>query len=176
MNFGIRNWEIGFCKSKMCIPVENRLEVLEEHTFEAFIDQLDRNELPTRSYLQNQKQVKILFPMCLIFIYTVIFNILVLPNVDKRDIFCMKNMFLVVMLLGLYVVFRKLNKLLLNALDWTPSKIAYLISCRPWISQFLMWFKGVYRVIYYVAIGITFVCFIANIVSGVVLVVHYAQK
>lgn len=170
---------VNFCYGnfKMCIAVSDRLDFSKnEQNTQTFFGNNEPRRIytPPRFTSQNKQNCIITFPIFLI--YAVIVKTVIYPNVDKSSYLNSQNVLLLCTLLALYFLFRPLNNIFLAALNMTPSDPSYIISGDSWFIKFVIWIKHRNQAIHSVLLAMLFVSFVAQFLTGIVLVVRFLQK
>ncbi len=156
----------------MCIPSQNGLEICATNEAVVQNNQLDEN-LASIGYDSNKKHhLKRMFPVCLVFMFSMIVDTVVFPNVDKSNYFGVQNWFLIGVLAGLCIFFKYLNDLVSRVLNMAPEDLSDLMSRNPRITQFMLWVKSVEHIVHFVLFGLFSVVFVAHIVLGIYLLVR----
>lgn len=160
----------------MCIPLKNRLDILtnKENSDTIFENnQIDQNEEPREFYLHNKDQLKTYFTIFLIFLYILIVNMLIFPNLDKNNLLGIQNVLLLCILPGLYFFFRRLINKLSKVVNMEPRELEDMIL---WTTKLLLWYKTVQSINRKVLYGLIFIVVVKQVITGILLLVYATQK
>lgn len=153
----------------MCIPLKNRLEILTNKENSDIIfenNQIYQNEEPREFYSRNMDQLKKYFTIFLIFLYIIIVNMFIFPNLDTKNLLGIQNVLLLCILPGLYFFFRRLINKLSKVVNMEPRELEDMIL---WTTKLLLWYKTVQSINRKVLYGLIFIVVVKQVITGILL-------